>query len=151
MTLEDRLQYCRICKNRKLNPATGLVCGLTNEEPEFVGQCPEINIDKEEADRLVKLEKDAVREEYYSGYFASERGALKMGVLGGVIAMVIALGWFIRGWNKGYIYIYPSILFAVGIYALIKGLMNRKISGEKADSKSRNYLRIIRGKTNLKF
>ena len=132
MTLDERLKYCRICENRKLNPAIGLVCGLTNEKPAFEDKCPDMKIDQGEADRLVQLEKSAAEEEEASGHFAPEKKAIKMGVLGGVIMITIAVVWFIVGWISGSIYFYPLILLVIGVYALIKGLKKGNIRGEKS-------------------
>jgi len=131
MTLDERLKYCRICENRKMNSAIGLVCVLTNEKPNFETNCPDFKIDQLEADRLVLLERDAKEEEESSGYFAPEKKAIKMGVLGGVIIIAIAIIWFIVGLINGYIFFYPAILLAIGVYALIKGIMTKNITGEK--------------------
>jgi hypothetical protein len=132
MTINERLKYCRICENRKMNPAIGLVCGLTNEKPNFETNCPDFKIDQPEADRLVKLERDAKEEEESSGHFAPEKKAIKMGVVGGVIVIAIAIIWFVVGWVNGYIYFYPAILLALGIYGIIKGIQKGNISGEKS-------------------
>jgi hypothetical protein len=131
MTINERLKYCRICENRKMNMAIGLVCGLTSEKPTFETNCPDFKIDQPEADRLIKLERDAKEEEESSGYFAPEKKAIKMGVLSGVIMIAIAIIWFIVGWINGYIFFYPAILLAIGVYALLKGLKSKNITGEK--------------------
>ncbi|MFA0961553.1 RDD family protein [Roseivirga sp. BDSF3-8] len=39
MNQEYRLSYCKVCQNKKFNPETGLVCGLTNEKPDFMESC----------------------------------------------------------------------------------------------------------------
>jgi hypothetical protein len=129
MTLEERLQYCRICENRHINPAIGLVCNLTNEKPVFEGTCSTIVIDQKEADRLVQRERQAKDEE--TGTFSPERKAIQKGILGGLATMAIAIVWFVVGWMGGYIYFYPPILFVIGIYALIKGIRTGNISGDK--------------------
>jgi hypothetical protein len=132
MTLEERLQYCRICENRHINPAIGLVCNLTNEKPVFEGTCSTIVLDQKEADRLVQLERQA-KEEEETGNFSPENKAIQKGVLGGLGMMAIAVIWFVVGWMSGYIYFYPPILFVIGIYALIKGMRTGNISGGKSE------------------
>ncbi|MCW5909728.1 MAG: hypothetical protein KIT62_01580 [Cyclobacteriaceae bacterium] len=122
MTIDEQLKYCRICDNRKMNPAFGLVCGLTNEKPAFEINCPDFKIDQGEADRLIQLEHDVKEEEESTGMFAPEKKAIKMGVWGGIIMIAVALIWFIAGWINGYIYFYPPILLGIGVYAIIKGL-----------------------------
>lgn len=129
MTLEERLQYCRICENRHMNPAIGLVCNLTNEKPAFDDKCVNLVVDQKEADRLVQLERQA-KEDEDTGTFSPEKKAIQKGVLGGLGMMAIAVIWFVVGWMSGYIYFYPPILFAIGIYALIKGIRNGNISGK---------------------
>lgn len=129
MTIDERLKYCRICENRKTNLAIGLYCGLTNEKPDFEPNCSNFKIDQPEADRLVKLEREALAEEESSGNFAPEKKAIKMGVLGGLLMIAIAIIWFVVGWVNGYIYFYPPILLVIGIYAFIKGIITRNITG----------------------
>jgi hypothetical protein len=131
MTLDQQLQYCKICTNRKMNPAIGLVCGLTDQKPAFDPQCSTFSIDQPEADRLVALEQRAKAEEEGSGAFAPERQGIKKGVAGGVIMIVIALVWFFGGLAAGYIFYYPPILLLIGIYALVKGMAKGNWSGEK--------------------
>ncbi|HWA34175.1 MAG TPA: hypothetical protein VG737_08605 [Cyclobacteriaceae bacterium] len=131
MILDEQLQYCRICTNRKMNPAIGLVCSLTDQKPAFENQCPTFNIDQPEADRLVAIERQGKAEEESSGPFSVEQKGIKKGVVGGVIMIVIAIVWFFGGLAAGYIFYYPPILLLIGIYALVKGLAKGNWSGEK--------------------
>jgi hypothetical protein len=130
MTLDERLKYCRICENRKLNPAIGLVCSLTNEKPAFEGTCPSIKIDQPEADRLVQLERDAKSEEAAGGN-SMERKGLKMGVVGGVLMIVASLVWFFVGLAANRIFFYPIALFGMGVYGVIKGIADGNVAGGK--------------------
>ena len=47
---------------------------------------------------------------------------LSSGVLGGLAAMIGAIIWFGVGWLAGIIFIYPPILFVIGLAAMIRGL-----------------------------
>ena len=38
-TLSKKLELCKVCKNRKFDPSCGIVCGLTNEKPNFEDEC----------------------------------------------------------------------------------------------------------------
>ena len=41
MKRTDRLAQCKACKNRKFDPASGLLCGLTMQKPTFEEEsCP---------------------------------------------------------------------------------------------------------------
>ncbi|MBN8577820.1 MAG: hypothetical protein J0L66_12815 [Cytophagales bacterium] len=91
---------------------------------------PTFSLDQPEADRLVALEKAAV-EENSGGTFAPEKAGIKKGVLGGVVMMVIAAVWFFGGLAAGYIFYYPPILFVIGLYAFIKGLIDGNVAGKK--------------------
>jgi hypothetical protein len=123
MTLDDQLKYCRICENRKMNAAIGLVCGLTNEKPAFDVSCPDFKIDQPEADRMVKLEREAKeQDETSTGFFGVEKRAIKKGVWGGVAMIAIAVVWFFGGLLAGYLFYYPPVLLGFGVYAIIKGL-----------------------------
>lgn len=62
-------------------------------------------------------------------FFAPERRGLEKGVLGGVVMMAIAVVWFGLGWMAGYIFFYPPILFAIGLFGLLKGLLTGNVSG----------------------
>jgi hypothetical protein len=129
MTLDERLKFCRICTHRKIDSAIGLVCSLTNIKPAFESTCPSISIDQPEANRLIALEQRA-KEEADAGTFAMEKKGIDKGVIGGFIMIAIAVIWFGLGWAAGYIYFYPVILFGIGIYALIKGLVTGNIAGK---------------------
>ena len=47
------------------------------------------------------------------------------GILIGAAMMVGAVVWFVVGWMAGRIFIYPPILFALGIVAVVKALMGK--------------------------
>lgn len=52
MTREEQLQFCRVCKNKKMDLHKGIVCALTNEKPAFNNECEHYN---EDADAVIKL------------------------------------------------------------------------------------------------
>ncbi len=131
MTLKAQLQYCQICQNRKFSAQQGIVCGLTDAKPSFEQECPDFNIDKAEAERKAAQEKEIEEQEEMSGGFAPEKAGIKKGVTGGIIMMVIAVVWFVVGYQAGRIFYYPPVLFLIGLYALIKGIWRGNIAGEK--------------------
>jgi len=109
-----------------MNPAIGLVCGLTNEKPAFDPTCANFRIDQPEADRLVQLERAAKEEDEAStGFFEPEKQAIKKGVWGGIAMIAIAVIWFVGGLAAGYVFYYPPILLALGVYAIFKGLKTK--------------------------
>ncbi len=130
MTLDNQLKYCKICQNRKLDFQVGLLCSLTGLKPSFEESCSTFTLDQSEADRLVALEKAAHENEESGGMFAPEKSGIQKGMLGGIIMIAIAVVWFFVGLAGGYIFYYPPILFVIGIYALIKGLIDRNVAGK---------------------
>lgn len=50
-------------------------------------------------------------------------GSLNAGMIGGLLMMLIAVGWFVAGLAGGIIFFYPPILFVIGFIAMMKGLM----------------------------
>ncbi|MBP3957496.1 hypothetical protein J8F10_19790 [Gemmata sp. G18] len=54
--------------------------------------------------------------------FRIERRVATGGVAGGLLAMLIAVVWFIAGLMNDWIFFYPPILFILGLVAFIKGL-----------------------------
>ena len=121
MTLDERLNYCRVCENRKMNPAIGLVCGLTNAKPVFDPTCPDIKIDEQEADRLISLERTVAEEEFAESFDVNET-AMNMGVWGGALMIVIAIAWLLSGVAEKYSFYYGPLLVLGGIIAILRGI-----------------------------
>ena len=65
------------------------------------------------------------------GAFAPEKKALNKGMLGGIALMAIGAVWFVGGWLAGYIFFYPPILFAIGAFGFLKGLLTGNVAGKK--------------------
>ena len=63
------------------------------------------------------------------GFFAPEQKGIENGMAGGIAMMVIAAVWFGAGWMAGIIFFYPPILFLIGVFALLKGLVTGNVSG----------------------
>ena len=62
MTQEERLQYCMICKNRKLDMQKGTICKLTKDIPAFEDVCPNIDTDANETLRQLRYEQSPENE-----------------------------------------------------------------------------------------
>nr|WP_321406795.1 hypothetical protein [uncultured Carboxylicivirga sp.] len=71
------LQQCKVCTKRKFNSSIGLICGLTNEKPNFIGRCEEGELDENEAKRLQKLQEEAEEEEMSGGFLGPEKHGMK--------------------------------------------------------------------------
>ncbi len=55
MTLNECLEFCKICQNRHVDFKTGLICSLTNEKPQFEDSCKDFLKDEKEARLLTML------------------------------------------------------------------------------------------------
>jgi hypothetical protein len=81
--------------------------------------------------RVVKVERESRRERRVDR--DEPRGALPQGwfenvnagMVGGLLMMLIAVGWFVGGLAVGLIFFYPPILFVLGLIAFFKGLVGR--------------------------
>lgn len=70
MTLNERLEFCKICSIRHVDFKTGLVCSITNEKPQFEDNCKDFLKDEKEAERKLKMKLDA------AGNSRSQNGSL---------------------------------------------------------------------------
>jgi hypothetical protein len=130
MTREERLQFCQICTNRKMNLSQGLLCGLTNQKADFEGSCPSFNLAADEQRALEVRQAEIAAEEKADG-MALERKAFSMGLLGGGIMMAVAVAWLFAGLMFDRLFYYPIILFVLGLVAAIKGLIDGNLAGKK--------------------
>jgi hypothetical protein len=120
MTLKERLQFCTICENRKVDFKTGLVCNLTNEKPNFENNCEFFKKDEKEAERKLKMKLDA------AGNSRSQNGSLNPGkninygvflVVSGALVFLISI-------------LFGGILLFGGVSFLIRGYSQKKIMKE---------------------
>ena len=120
MTLKERLDFCTICENRKVDLKTGLVCSLTNLKPDFENTCKFFKKDEKEAERKLKMKLDA------TGNARSQNGSLNpkkninYGIfltVAGVIVILISI-------------IFGAILLFGGISFIIKGYSQKKVLKE---------------------
>ena len=67
MTREEKIKYCSVCKNRKLDIDRGIICSLTGDIALFENECENLVVDQEEVARQ-ESEKDKAPE--IKGFFA---------------------------------------------------------------------------------
>lgn len=129
----DYDNFCRRCKHYSANLHQGILCGITHAKPSFIGECKNFILDSARALK-VKIETDKssrLEASTDNSFFASEKKGIKKGVVGGLAMMAIAAIWFVVGYQAGYIFFYPPILFLIGLYAFFKGIFTGNISGEE--------------------
>ena len=128
MNLNERLEFCTICQNRKIDFKTGLRCSLTNEKPEFENNCEKFLKDEKEAERKLKLKLNG------AGNSRSQNGSLNpkkninygifLTVSGILILLLISL-------------LFGAIITFTGISFFIRGKQQEKIllKNEKLNEK----------------
>lgn len=120
MTTKERLDFCTICENRKVNLKEGLICSLSKEKPNFEIKCDFFSKDKKEAERKLKQKLDA------AGNAKSQYGSLdpKKNISYGIFLMVSGLLIFL------FSILFGSIILFTGISFLIRGISQKKIIKE---------------------
>ena len=58
------------------------------------------------------------------GYFSFEGKILNGGVIGGCLAMLLAVVWFFGGLAAGFIFFYPPVLFVIGLISCARALLS---------------------------
>lgn len=117
MTEQERLKFCTICTNRKVDFSTGLFCGLTNEKPDFDSTCPSFSKDEKEMERKLNMKLDA------AGTSSSQHGSLNpiKNHQYGLILLIsgIILTFFISLWF--------TVMIATGISFMMRASQQKKI------------------------
>ena len=121
MTLENRLDFCKICTNRKVDLKVGLVCSLTKLKPAFEDECEFFIKDEKESERKLKLKLDA------AGTSKSQNGSLNptkninygifLTIAGILVLLFLSL-------------LFGAIILTTGISFLIRGYSQKKILAE---------------------
>ena len=76
-----------------------------------------------------QMTDEQVEDDDDDGFFAPEKKGIDNGMAGGIVMMGIAVVWFGLGWMVGIIFYYPPILFLIGVFAFLKGLVTGNVAG----------------------
>lgn len=87
--------------------------------------------DEEDEDRPRKKMKKGEKKDQKPDNFGMEKKIFRSGVIGGCVAMLVAVVWFVVGLINDFIFFYPPILFIIGLVAAIKGLVSPAEESEK--------------------
>lgn len=91
-------------------------------------RCPECGAGFKEA----KYVREDISRGESGEFFGPEKAGVSKGVVGGLVMIAIAAIWFFAGWAAGYIFFYPPILALIGGFALVKGLLEGNLAGERS-------------------
>jgi hypothetical protein len=107
MTRNERLEFCKVCTNRKLEMSKGLICSLTGDLADFEGECE-------------SFERDETKEQVKASIILEEKEAQKArGKMEIIIGLALCgIGLILSVLPTGYIF-WGAIL--VGTIYLIRG------------------------------
>ncbi len=133
MTREERLEYCKICTNRKMTMKQGLVCGLTNALADFDGSCKDFNRD-DEAEQIEFERKMAATGDYETGDPIDYKKNKKVGAIIFVIGSLITLVTHLYIDDLGVaIVTYGTIIYGASQY--YRGMQQEKIAKQRENRK----------------
>jgi len=121
MTLEERLDFCKICANRKNDFKIGLLCGLTLQKPDFEDECDFFIQDEKEAERKLNLKLDA------AGPARSQNSSLKPGKNINYGAFLTVSGLLVLVFLS---FLFGVLILTAGVSFLIRGYSQKKVLAE---------------------
>lgn len=125
MNREERLEFCTICKNRKMDFEKGLLCGITNDYAKFETLCDDYDEDLEKRAHKFIRDLNACGHQNASKSLDpisnKENGALLF--ILGVLALLFSIK-FLAGLG---ILIIPFSAIIYGARTYLKGLEQEKL------------------------
>jgi len=126
MSITNRLKYCSVCQNRKMDRNIGLICSLTNEKAAFTGKCEDFVNDETEAQRKLSMEMQAAGD-IHTSEDSSPTRTTTFGIIILIIGLLISL--------SGVVIAYGAVI--TGILMIIKGQRQANILQEHEAFKRR--------------
>lgn len=123
MTHQQRIEWCRVCVNRRMDRQQGLICSLTGMRADFEDVCTAQVIDEKEKAELEQRRLAAEAEE--PGHATDYRRNIRNGILFIALGLLVLIGSFIFP-VLGQVMIVPYGAIAYGIAVLVRGVVQRK-------------------------
>lgn len=138
LSLDDKLFFCKQCRNKAFDKQQGVVCGLTNMKPTFLSDCKDYTVDKgfEEREELKYIRRENWKNHaLYSTnlsfilidivFLASAMSSLNFLLKGEIIPFLTSgsLYMFSNELSNATVIIYcilPLLLITIGILARLK-------------------------------
>lgn len=132
LSQQEKLAFCKICKNRSFNSTVGIVCGLTNRPPTFVETCVDYQEDVKQVTRDFERSKGhnaTVTGSNVHPVSAGTRFANYFidGIIHSVLYYVIMFGGVDSGLIAGPEVLFLRIFIIVGYYSILEGTMGKTI------------------------
>ncbi len=86
-THEERIKLCLLCANRKIDTSKGMLCGITDEKPNFETFCN----DYKEDEKAIEKKELLYADEVHNNFWGSWMGALLFAVFGFIRAALKGL------------------------------------------------------------
>jgi hypothetical protein len=120
-TRRDAVRPSRRRPNDDEDAETGIQAEPRRGAPPALPRCPDDEDEEPRRPRRRRRPRRAPRPAFGQGGF----GTSEAGIAGGAVMMLIAVVWFFGGLAVGIIFIYPPILFILGIAAMVRGFTSR--------------------------
>ncbi len=121
MTREEQLVFCKQCISREMDMTQGLVCSLSGEKANFIGECSDYNYDESvniELDDKKAVDRDDIESSLSSDVYEKLRweqnyqtaliSGLVVGIVGAVLWAAITV---VTGYQIGYM----AVAIGVGV------------------------------------
>ena len=98
MLPEEKINVCATCKNRKMNLKKGIVCGLTDEKPQFEDRCDSFIVDEKV---LLEEQRRAEYEQFddYPEVVGQDGSKSRKRIVSIISSVVSFIVFFIIGYN----------------------------------------------------
>ncbi len=105
-------------------------CGLINPESAIRCDCGyDFESKSIKSSYLSTKEQQQIKEAQKGDLYAAAKIGINKGVVGGIIMISIAAIMFIVGKMIGGFFYYSPVQFAIGVFALVKGIVKGNITG----------------------
>lgn len=123
MTHEQRIEWCKVCLNRKMDPRQGLICSITGIRAAFETACDKQEIDETEREHLKAREAQIESEE--AGHPTDYMRNIKMGIFFILLGLVVMISSFFFP-IMGVVAVVPYGIIAYGVAVLVRGLSQKQ-------------------------
>lgn len=156
MNRQEQLLYCKACSHQKFDASKGIICGLTDDQAEFVETCTNYN---EDPDLKHKMEMDKIRQQmnnqeaskgirfanYLIDLVVLQVMSFFVGVLLAIILMAAAPDSFYlfeESWFTWFLYLFIGMFYFTLFEATTGRTLGKIITGTKVVDEGGNKIGI---------
>lgn len=132
LSQQEKLSFCKICKNRSFNPSVGIICGLTNKPPTFVETCADYKEDIKQVTRDYERSTTNSLNRSSSNVYPVSAGTRFAnyfidGIIHTILYYVLVYGGISSGAFVGPEVILLRFFIIVGYYTILEGSTGKTI------------------------